>query len=277
MRILFFGDVVGRSGREALIAQLPGLIAQFGIDFVVVNAENVAGGFGLTLELAKELFAAGADVLTTGNHVWDQRTLIPAIGGEPRIQRPLNFPPGTPGVGAHVYVSRSQRKVLVVNLLGRLFMDALDDPFAGLERELASHRLGDTVDAILVDMHAEATSEKQAIAHMVDGRVSVVIGSHSHVPSADAQILPGGTAFQTDAGMCGDYDSVIGMKKETAVARFVRKMPGERLAPADGPATLCGIYLETDERSGLARRIAPLRLGGRLAPAIPDIVRAAAD
>jgi calcineurin-like phosphoesterase len=164
-----------------------------------------------------------------------------------------------------------------VNLLGRLFMDALDDPFAAVERELARYRLGAEVDAIVVDIHAEATSEKMAIAHLVDGRASAVIGTHSHVPTADAQILPGGTAYQTDAGMCGDYDSVIGMKKETSVARFVSKMPGERMAPAEGPATLCGLLVETDARTGLARRIEPLRLGGRLAPALPDIVRAAAD
>jgi hypothetical protein len=277
MRTLFFGDVVGRAGRDALGAQLPKLIAQLEAEFVVVNAENVAGGFGLTPELAKELFAAGADVLTTGNHVWDQRTLIPFIGGEPRILRPLNFPGGTPGLGAHVYASRGRRKVLVINVMGRLFMDALDDPFAAVERELTKHRLGATVDAILIDIHAEATSEKMAIAHMVDGRASAVIGTHSHIPTADAQILPGGTAYQTDAGMCGDYDSVIGMKKEISLARFVRKMPGERLAPAEGPATVCGLFLETDDRTGLARRIEPLRLGGRLAPAIPDVVRAAAD
>ena len=277
MRILFFGDVVGRGGRTALIAQLPALIAQLGAEFVVVNAENLAGGFGLTPDLATELMAAGADVLTTGNHVWDQRAIIPFIDGEPRILRPVNFPPGTPGLGAHVYTTRRGRKALVVNVMGRLFMDALDDPFAAVERALAAHRLGADVDAIVVDIHAEATSEKMAIAHLADGRASLVIGTHSHVPTADAQILPGGTAYQTDAGMCGDYDSVIGMKKEISLARFVRKMPGERLAPADGPATLCGIYLETDDRSGLARRIEPLRLGGRLAPALPDVVRAAAD
>jgi metallophosphoesterase (TIGR00282 family) len=277
MHILFFGDVVGRGGRTALNARLPTLIAQLGAEFVVVNAENLAGGFGLTPELATEMMAAGADVLTTGNHVWDQRAIIPFIAGEPRILRPINFPPGTPGLGAHVYTTRRGRRVLVINAMGRLFMDALDDPFAAVERALTGHRLGADVAAIVVDIHAEATSEKMAIAHLADGRASLVIGTHSHVPTADAQILPGGTAYQTDAGMCGDYDSVIGMKKEISLARFVRKMPGERLAPADGPATLCGVYLETDDRTGLARRIEPVRLGGRLAPAIPDVVRAAAD
>ena len=277
MRILFFGDVVGRSGREALIAQLPGLVTQFGVDFVVVNPENAAGGFGLTPDLAGELFAVGADVLTTGNHVWDQRAIIPFLDAEPRVLRPLNFPPGTPGTGAHVFTARNGRKVLVLNVMGRLFMDTLDDPFRGVEQALAGHTLGQGVDAILVDVHAEATSEKMALAHMVDGRVSAVIGTHSHIPTADAQILPGGTAYQTDAGMCGDYDSVIGMKKEISLTRFLKKMPGERLAPAEGPATVCGVFLETDDATGLARRIEPVRLGGRLAPAIPDVVRAAAD
>ncbi|HUA51520.1 MAG TPA: TIGR00282 family metallophosphoesterase [Candidatus Sulfotelmatobacter sp.] len=277
MRILFFGDVVGRSGRTALQAQLPPLIAQLGAEFVVVNAENLAGGFGLTPELSQELFAAGADVLTTGNHVWDQRVIIPYIDTEPRILRPLNFPSGTPGRGAHVYATRGGRKVLVVNVMGRLFMDPLDDPFAAVERALVEHRLGETVDAAIVDVHAEATSEKMAIAHLADGRASLVVGTHSHVPTADAQILPGGTAYQTDAGMCGDYDSVIGMKKEISLTRFMRKMPGERLAPAEGPATVCGLYVETDDKGGLARRIEPVRLGGRLAPALPEVVRAAAD
>jgi metallophosphoesterase (TIGR00282 family) len=277
MRMLFFGDIVGRSGRDALNAQLPKLIPQLGIEFVVANAENAAGGFGLTPEIAQELFKSGCDVLTTGNHVWDQRAIIPYIASEPRVLRPANFPTGTPGHGAHVYVSRSRRKVLVMNVMGRLFMDALDDPFAAVERELAKHRLGATVEAVVIDVHAEATSEKMAIGHLVDGRASLVVGTHSHVPTADAQILPGGTAYQTDAGMCGDYDSVIGMRKDISLARFVRKMPGERLAPAEGPATLCGLFLETDDKTGLAKRIAPVRLGGRLEPAMPDLVRAAAD
>ena len=277
MRILLFGDVVGRGGRDGLKAQLPQLISRLGIEFVIVNAENVAGGFGLTPELAGELFAVGCDVLTTGNHVWDQRAIIPFLDTEPRVLRPLNFPPGTPGSGAQVYTARTGRKVLVLNVMGRLFMDTLDDPFRGVEQALASHKLGGDVSAIVIDVHAEATSEKMALAHMVDGRVSMVVGTHSHIPTADAQILPGGTAYQTDAGMCGDYDSVIGMKKEISLTRFLRKMPGERLAPAEGPATVCGVFLETDDATGLARRIEPVRLGGRLAPAIPDVVRAAAD
>jgi metallophosphoesterase (TIGR00282 family) len=276
MRFLFLGDVVGRSGRDAVIQHLPGLIRDLDVEFVVVNGENAAGGFGLTQEIARDFFAAGVDVLTTGNHVWDQRTLIGQIDAEPRIQRPLNFPPGTPGRGAHVYQTRGRRKVLVMNVMGRLFMDPLDDPFQAVEKELSRHRLGASVDAVIVDVHAEASSEKMAMGHFVDGRASLVVGTHTHVPSADAQILPGGTAYQTDAGMCGDYDSVIGMKKEISVARFVRKMPGERMTPAEGPATVCGVFVETDPASGLARRIEAVRLGGRLAPALPKVAVPAA-
>jgi metallophosphoesterase (TIGR00282 family) len=228
----------------------------------------VAGGFGLTLALAESLFAAGVDVVTGGNHTWDQRELIGSIEREPRILRPHNFPPGTPGRGAAVFTAAGGRKVMVANLLGRIFMDAIDDPFQAIEKELARERLGRSVAAIVVDMHAEATSEKQAMGHALDGRVSMVVGSHSHVPTADAQILPGGTGFQTDAGMCGDYDSVIGMKKHTPIQRFTRKLPTERLEPADGEGTLCAVMVETDDATGLARRILPIRQGGRLMPAM---------
>src|SRR5260221_2467801 len=174
MRMLFFGDIVGRSGRDALNAQLPKLIPQLGIEFVIANAENAAGGFGLTPEIAQELFKSGCDVLTTGNHVWDQRAIIPYIASEPRVLRPANFPTGTPGHGAHVYVSRSRRKVLVMNVMGRLFMDALDDPFAAVERELTKHRLGATVEAVGLYVHAQATSAENAIGHPVDGKGSPV-------------------------------------------------------------------------------------------------------
>ncbi len=270
MRLLFCGDVVGRSGREAVTGNVPALRKQLGIDFVVANGENAAGGFGITLDLAKELFDGGVDVITTGNHVWDQRQAIGQITSEPRLLRPLNFPPGTPGRGAAVFPAPGGRKVFVVNLMGRLFMDALDDPFQAVERELRAQRLGaGGVDAIIVDIHAEATSEKMAVGHFCDGRVSLVVGSHSHVPTADGHILPGGTAYQTDAGMCADYDSVIGMQKGPAVQRFVRKMPGEKLTAAEGPGTLCAVYVETDGKTGLARRIAPIRAGGKIAPAMP--------
>ncbi|HZT87842.1 MAG TPA: TIGR00282 family metallophosphoesterase [Stellaceae bacterium] len=270
MNILFCGDVMGRSGREAVKAHLPGLRRALAIDLAIVNAENAAHGFGITERLAGELYDAGADVLTTGNHVWDQREVIPYIARDPLLLRPANFPPGTPGSGWRLHPLADGRAALVVNLMGRLFMDALDDPFARLREVLADRPLGNGT-AIVVDFHAEASSEKMALANYVDGRVSAVVGTHTHVPTADAQILPGGTAYMTDAGMCGDYDSVIGMQKEPSLRRFVTKMPGEKPQVADGEATLCGVFLVTDDTSGLARRIEPVRLGGRLAPYVPRL------
>ena len=272
MRLLFLGDIMGRSGRDAVIARLPGLRQTLGLDAVVANAENAAHGFGVTAKICAEFFEAGVDAITLGNHSWDQREMIGHIDQEARILRPLNYPPGTPGRGAAVYTLPRGRKILVIQVMGRLYMDPLDDPFAAVEKELARTRLGPGgVDAILVDVHAEASSEKMAMAHYCDGRVSAVVGSHSHIPTADAQILSKGTAYQTDAGMCGDYDSVIGMTKDNAIARFVRKMPGDRLTPAEGEATVCGIFVETDDKTGLATRIAPLRLGPRLAETMPVV------
>ena len=269
MRILFLGDVVGRTGRESVAAALPGLRQTLGLDLVVVNAENASHGFGLAPDMAEALFVAGADVLTLGNHAWDRKEIIPYLADHPQLLRPLNFPPGTPGGGSVVVSLADGRRALVLQAMGRLFMDPLDCPFRTTAELLGKYRLGTTVTAIVADFHAEATSEKMAYAHSFDGQVSFVVGTHTHCPSADGQILPGGTAFQSDAGMCGDYDSVIGMVKEPAAIRFWRKMPGERLAPAEGPATLCGVFVETDDATGLARRIAPLRQGGRLAPAMP--------
>jgi len=271
VRILFLGDIVGRTGRDAVAAALPDLRQRLRLDLVVVNAENASHGFGLAPEMARALFQAGADVLTLGNHAWDRKEIIPYIEGEPRLLRPLNYPPGTPGAGAFVSVLADGRKALVMQVMGRLFMDPLDDPFRAVQAELARHRLGagGTIQAAILDIHAEASSEKQAMAHSFDGLLSFVVGTHTHVPSADHQILPGGTAYATEAGMCGDYDSVIGMQKGTAAMRFWRKLPGERLAPAEGEATLSGAFVVTDDATGLARRIEPVRLGGRLSPAMP--------
>ncbi|MCR6628957.1 MAG: YmdB family metallophosphoesterase [Magnetospirillum sp.] len=272
MRLLYLGDVVGRAGRDAVVENLPEIRRRLELDFVVVNGENAAHGFGITPKICEEFYAAGADVLTLGNHSWDQREIMPYIDGDPRLLRPANYPAGTPGKGVGVYALPRGRKVMVVQVMGRLFMDPLDDPFLAVERELARVRLGSAgggADAIIVDVHAEATSEKMALGHTVDGRASLLVGSHSHIPTADTQILPGGTAYQTDAGMCGDYDSVIGMKKDAAIHKFVRKIPGERLSPADGPGTICGVFVETDDRTGLALRAAPLRLGPRLSETWP--------
>ncbi len=269
MRILFVGDVVGRAGREAVGAALPALRARLRLDVVVVNAENASHGFGLGPDMAGALFSAGADVITLGNHAWDRKEIIPYIADHPRLIRALNFPPGTPGGGSAVVALADGRKVLVAQAMGRLYMDALDCPFRGTAQELSRYRLGVTVQAIVLDIHAEASSEKIAYAHSFDGQVSLVVGTHTHVPSADHQILPGGTAFLSDAGMSGDYDSVIGMQKDVAVTRFWRKMPAERLSPAEGDVTICGVFVETDDRTGLAQRIAPLRMGGRLEPTMP--------
>jgi metallophosphoesterase (TIGR00282 family) len=273
MRIAFFGDVVGRSGREGLARHLPALRRRLGLEFVVVNAENAAAGFGITERTAAELFAAGADCLTLGNHSWDQREALTYIVREPRLIRPLNYPAlsQAPGRGAQLFTTERGRQVLVINLLGRVHMESLDDPFSAVDRELDSCPLGEAADAIIVDIHAEATSEKMAMGHFCDGRASLVVGTHTHVPTADGQILNGGTAYQTDAGACADYDSVIGNQKEEPLRRFTTRIAQGRYKPAEGAATICGVYLETDDATGLARRVEPIRVGGRLSEAVPVV------
>ncbi|MDG6093785.1 TIGR00282 family metallophosphoesterase [Acetobacter sp. AN02] len=270
MRLLFLGDIVGRSGRDAVTTRLPELREKLRLDFVVVNAENASHGFGLSPGIARDLMAAGTDVITLGNHAWDRRDLIGEIGGLERVIRPLNFPPGTPGQGSVIVSLADGRKVLVANVMGRVFMDPMDDPFRLTQELISRHRLGVTIQAAIIDVHAEATSEKSSLASVLDGTVSLVVGTHTHTPTADHRILPGGTAYQTDAGMCGDYDSIIGMQKPAAISRFVRKMPGERLQPAEGEATVSGLMVETDDSTGLARKVAPLRLGGLLSQTMPD-------
>lgn len=271
MRVLYCGDVLGRAGREAVHETVPKLRESLKLDFVVVNGENAAHGFGITGKMCEEFFGCGVDVITLGNHAWDQKEIISFIDSEPRLLRPRNYPAGTPGRGANVYTLANGKKILVIQVMGRLFMDPLDDPFAAAEAELSRWPLGASVQAVILDIHAEASSEKMALGHFADGRASLVVGSHSHIPTADAQILPKGTAYQTDAGMCGDYDSVIGMKKEPAVLKFTRKLPGEKLSPAEGPGTLCAVFVETDDRTGLAKRIEPVRIGGRLAQTVPSL------
>lgn len=269
MNILFLGDIVGRPGRDGVLAALPDLKARLKPDFVIVNGENAAGGFGLTAAIANEFFAAGIDCISTGNHWADQKEILAYGETEDRVLRPANYPPGTPGRGACLYQGAAGT-ILVVNVMGRVFMDALDDPFAAVERELSACPLGEAADAIVVDIHAEATSEKMAMGHFCDGRASLVVGTHSHVPTADAQILPGGTAYQSDAGACADYDSVIGMDKAEPLQRFTRKMATQRFTPATGPATVCGVFVRTGA-GGLATSIEPVRIGGRLKPALPQV------
>ncbi|WP_371037885.1 YmdB family metallophosphoesterase [Rhodosalinus sp. FB01] len=270
MKMLYLGDVVGRAGREAVTARLPKLREDWRLDFVVVNGENASHGMGLTGAHAKLFLDAGADVVTLGDHAFDQKDMLRFIETEPRIIRPLNYAKTAPGRGQGVFAARGGRKVLVAQALGRVFMNrAFDDPFSAVDATLRAHPRGGMVQAAIVDIHCEATSEKMGMGHFCDGRASLVVGSHTHVPTADAQILPGGTAFQSDAGMCGDYNSVIGMDRAEPLRRFVTGMGKGRFVPAEGEATLCGTYVETNDRTGAATRVAAVRLGGRLAEAHP--------
>ena len=269
MRILFIGDVVGRTGRAVVFERLPGLVRDWRLDLVVINGENAAGGFGITEAIYHQFIDVGADAITLGNHSWDQREALVFIERAPRLIRPINYPAGPPGRGAALIEAKNGARVLIINAMGRIFMDPLDDPFAAVDRELAACPLRQAADAIIVDMHCEATSEKQAMGHFCDGRVSLVAGTHTHAPTADDQILPGGSAFMSDVGMTGDYDSIIGMAKDEPLTRFVRKISSAKFEPATGPATLCAMAVETDDVSGLATKVAAVRLGGRLAQARP--------
>jgi metallophosphoesterase (TIGR00282 family) len=264
MRLLFLGDVVGRSGRDVVLSKLSLLKEKIKPDFTVVNCENAAHGFGVSNSICKDLFAKGVDVLTTGNHVFDQKETLSYISQEKRLIRPLNYPHGTPGNGYYFIDAQNGKKFLVVNLMGRLFMETLDDPFAAIDSLLKQYPLGGLVCGIFVDFHAETSSEKMALAHYLDGRVTAVVGTHTHIPTADAQILPKGTAYQTDAGMCGDYNSVIGMDPSVPIHRFTKKTPTDRLQPANGEGDLCGVVIDFDCQTGKSVSIDPIRLGARL-------------
>lgn len=261
---------MGRSGREALAKNLPGLKTKLSPDVIIVNGENAAHGLGITGKICEEFYDLGVDCITTGNHVWDQREIIPYIKNDPKLLRPINFPDEAAGRGLCVLSLQTGEKIAVINVMARLFMDPLDDPFRTVDKALESLKLGQNVQAVFVDFHGEATSEKMAFAHYFDGRVSAVVGTHTHVPTADCQIFSGGTAYQSDAGMSGDYNSVIGMRTEISLQRFLKKKPPERMVPADGEGTLCGCLIETSDQTGLAVSIAPVRSGGRLQPACPE-------
>lgn len=271
MRLAFFGDVVGRAGRAAVSEHLPRVRSQLKLDFVVVNGENAAGGFGITSATANELFDAGADCVTLGNHSWDQAEALTFIDRETRLLRPFNYPQtlNIPGRGAQLFTTPAGQRVFVIQIHGSAFMESLDDPIQGVQRALDEAPLRQVADAVIVEMHAEATAEKYIMGHFCDGRATMVVGAHTHVPTADAQILPGGTAYMTDAGMTGDYDSIIGMQKEEPLRRFTLGIPSGRFEPASGVATLSGVAVETDDATGLALRIAPVRIGGRLEPTLP--------
>jgi 2',3'-cyclic-nucleotide 2'-phosphodiesterase len=269
MRLLFLGDVVGRAGRKAVTEALPDLRRRYRLDFVVINGENAAGGFGITEAIVQELLAAGADAVTLGNHAFDQKDALVFIERQPRLIRPINFPKGTPGRGSGLFNAANGAEVLIINALGRVFMAELDCPFRAIDHEITACRLKRDADAIVIDFHAEATSEKQALAHFLDGRVSCVIGTHTHAPTADEHVLPGGTAYTSDVGMCGDYNSVLGMDAQEPVSRFLTRIPRERFEPAMGPVTISGLAVEIDDATGLARRVHAVRLGGVLAAAEP--------
>lgn len=255
MKIIYCGDVVARAGRESVLNNLPALKEQYKPDAIVVNIENAAHGFGATPGICRDFLEAGVDALITGNHVWNQRDLIPFLNDCKKIIRPLNYPDTNPGRGFAEIDLANGKKLLIIQVVGRLFMEAVDCPVQAIEKVLKSYNLGRNVDAILVDIHAEATSEKLSFGYYMDGRVSVVAGTHTHVPTADARVLPNGTAYITDVGMCGDYDSVLGFDKEEPINRLLRKFSGGRLSPAKGHGTLYGIVVETDDRTGLAKSI----------------------
>jgi metallophosphoesterase (TIGR00282 family) len=269
MRLLFLGDIVGRPGREAVANRLPDLRSRWALDAVVINGENAAGGFGITEAICAELIEAGADAITLGNHSWDQREALVFIERQQRLVRPANFPPGTPGRGATLVDTAKGARLLVVNVLGRVEMEPLDCPFRAIERELEIAPLGRVSDMVLLDLHAEATAEKQALAWHFDGRVTAAAGTHTHVPTADARVLPGGTGFISDVGMCGDYESVIGFDRREPTRRLIEKTPGTRWEPAGGEGTLSGLAVDVNDRTGLAERVTPLRLGPHLTECWP--------
>lgn len=270
MRLLFLGDVMGRAGREVVAERLPDLIERCRFDFVIVNGENASHGRGITEAHYEGLRDAGADVVTLGDHAFDQRELMTAIERHDTLIRPINFPPGAPGRGATMVTGRNGHQVLVVNALGRVFMPPMDDPFRAVDNAIANCPLGEQADAIVVDFHAEATSEMQGMGHYLDGRVSLVVGTHTHIPTSDHRILRGGTGLMSDAGMCGDYDSVIGMEPEEPLNRFISGLATARFTPSEGDATLCGVAIETD-RDGLCTQIQPVRIGGTLSQAVPQL------
>lgn len=269
MRLLFIGDVVGRSGRKAVVEALPLLRARYALDFVIVNGENAAGGFGITEAITEEILDAGADAITLGNHAFDQKDTLVFIERQPRLIRPLNFPKGTPGRGSGLFKARNDMDVLVINAMGRVYMTELDCPFRAIDAELSACPLKEGADVVFIDFHAEATSEKQALGVFVDGRATAVVGTHTHAPTADERVLPRGTAYMSDAGMSGDYTSVLGMDSEEPINRFLTRIPRSRFEPALGPATVCGLAVDVDDTTGLAVHVGPLRIGGCLSQAEP--------
>ena len=264
MNILFVADVYGSPGRRAVRELLPDIVSSMGIDFTVVNVENAAAGFGVTKDTLEEMKTLGVDAMTSGNHIWDRRESLPLLDSEPLLLRPHNYPPGVPGTGSRVFTSRDGVKVGVLNMMGRVFMRELLCPFRTADREI--ERLKDEgARVVLIDFHAEATAEKVALGWYVDGRVSAVLGTHTHIQTADDRILPGGTGYITDCGMTGPFDSVIGVKKEQAIQKFLTLLP-TRFEPAGGDVRLNGVHLDVDEVTGLCRHIERIQIA--LEPAV---------
>ncbi len=262
MKIIFIGDIVGKNARETFLEKIPNLKSKYQPDVMIVNAENAASGYGLSKKIAIQLIEAGVDAITLGNHAWDQKEMLSFIEECPKIVRALNYPSGVPGKGYYEIILDDNRKVLVIQIMLRLFMGLfLDDPFSVTSNFLKKEKLGKTCNAIIVDMHGEATSEKTAYGHYFDGKVSAVLGTHTHIPTSDAKILELGTAYQTDVGMTGVYNSVIGMDKEAPIHGFLKGYrPEGRFHVADGRATVCGTYIETDDKTGLSLKIQPFQL-----------------
>ena len=264
MKILFLGDVMGRSGRHSLRDHLPQAITDNNIDFVIANGENAAGGFGITESICNELYSYGVNVITTGNHLWDQKEITNYIDKDQNLLKPYNFAEGSPGLGYNIYELDNKEKIAVINIMGNLFMRSCDNAFFKIEEVLQKIDVKD-LSFIFVDFHAEASSEKMAMGHHLDGRVTAVVGTHTHVPTADATIMEHGTAYQTDAGMCGDYDSVIGTKKQEFVRKFATQdTERKRVPPADGVGTLCGVIIESQHDNFLAKNIQSIRIGGKI-------------
>ena len=271
MRIVFIGDIYGRSGREALQTHLPKIKAELKPDVVIVNADNAAHGRGVTDKHLKEFYEWGVDCVTGGDHIWDQRQIISHITHDKKLLRPVNFPPNTPGNGTYIVETVNGQRCLVIHALGRVFINPLDDPFAIVKSIVDKNPIGRDIDAIFVDFHAEATSEKMAMGQFLDGKVTAVIGSHTHIPTADNHVMSGGTAYQTDAGMTGDYDSVIGARKDVPLQKFTTGLMRERMIPANGEATLCGTLVISNDKNGMAESIQPIRMGGLLPQIFPEI------
>tara|TARA_B110000438_G_C15799870_1_gene644599 strand:+ start:177 stop:989 length:813 start_codon:yes stop_codon:yes gene_type:complete len=269
MRTLFIGDIVGESGRRVVIENLQKIISFYSLDFVIANGENSASGFGITEKIFHSLIDAGVDVVTSGNHIWDQRETLIYIEREQRLLRPANYPIGSPGRGAFVYNTKNGKQVLVVNLMGRVFMNPLDDPFKVIDDIIEETSLQNSVDAIIIDIHAEATSEKLAMGYYLDGRVSMVIGTHTHVPTSDNRILKNGTGYISDVGMSGDYDSILGFNKKNPIEKFITSMPSGRFIPANGDGTLSGILFEINDL-GFVSKLCPIKIGGVLGEEYPD-------